>query len=423
MCKTKILVTLPQSIVGGADVRSINTLQALRMMDYDTSPLIYPFKAKPYFVNYLNHHQLFLKAMFSNYLSDYNKVVAIVTCPQFLYHLLDLKKVSPSKIVVLWLPGGNDFCCPLHTEVCPESILNSSYGCVYSAAFFLKKCVSHMLRSRRLSVYHLLIWPNLRYKAFKYLDGFLASRSIYIKGCKYVSYEKCHYVGFGIDINIFKPRSKEDAIIFLTNLLKYVLWGNLDNLLKDVKENDGIVIGYVGATEPCWKNLETLILAFRKLFSYSTSMSHRTWLLIVGRSTSKLLSLLNAVPEPVRKRIVVMDRISYKKVPFVYNLIDIFVNPSLLDSLEFNTLEALASGDIVLASSRGSIDDLRYYYGIDVLRFAPNPDSLATLLENVLLDIENFKKIFMLRCENIRKFIGLKAYALRLKNVIDKYIK
>ena len=421
MHRVKILVTLPQSIVGGADVHSINTFQALRMIDYDVSSLIFPFKAKPYFVNYLGHNDLLLKFVFNNYLSSYSKVIAIVTYPHFLYHLLNLKKVSPSKFIVLWLPGGNDFCCPLHTEICPESVLNSSYGCMHSTTFFLTKCIPHMLHLRRFSVYHSLIWLNLRRKVFKYLDGLLASRIIYIKGCKYIGYDKCHYVGFNIDTEAFKPRNKDEAIKILSILSKHLLWGNLDSLLRSVRENNGIVIGYVGATKPWWKNLKTLILAFKKLSHMS--VSHRTWLLIVGRSNSELLTLLNTMPEAVRKKIVVMDRISYKEVPHIYNFIDIFVNPSLLDSLEFNTLEALASGSIVLASSRGSIDDLRHYYGIDVLRFEPNPDSLAILLKTVLFDLEGFKKMFLIRCESIRKFIGLKAFAFRLKDVLDKYVE
>jgi len=257
---------------------------------------------------------------------------------------------------------------------------------------------------------------------FKHLDGFLASRSIYIKGCKHVGYEKCYYVGFGINTKMFKPRNKDETIKILSNLSRHVLWGNLDNLLKSVKENNSIVVGYVGATKPWWKNLRTLILAFKKI-PYHTFASHKIWLLIVGRFTSELLTLLNAMPKPVGKRIVIMDRVSYEDVPYIYNFIDIFVNPSLLDSLEFNTLEALSSGNIVLASNRGSIDDLRHYYGIDVVRFEPNPDSLATLLKTVLLDLENFKKTFLSKCESIRRFINLKTFAFRLKGVLDKYVE
>ncbi|MEM4763250.1 MAG: hypothetical protein QXH78_04390, partial [Desulfurococcaceae archaeon] len=105
------------------------------------------------------------------------------------------------------------------------------------------------------------------------------------------------------------------------------------------------------------------------------------------------------------------------------NFIDVFVNPSLLDSLEFNTFEALASGDVVLVSNRGSIDDLRHYYGLDILSFEPHPDSLATLLKTVLLDLENFKKMALIKCERIREYIGLKALAFRLKSVLDKYVE
>ncbi|MEM2512618.1 MAG: glycosyltransferase [Ignisphaera sp.] len=421
MCRAKILVTLPQSIVGGADVKSINTFRALRMIDYDVSPLIFPFKAKPYFVNYLRHHDLLFKFVFSNYLSSYSRVITIAIYPQLLYHLLDLKNVSPSKFVVLWLPGGNDFCCPLHTEICPESVLNSSYGCMRCTTFFLTKCVPHMLRLKRFSVYHSLIWLNLRRKVLKFLDGILVSRSIYLKGCKYIGYERCYYVGFGIDTDMFKPRNKNKVMEVLSGLSKNVLWGDFNNLLEDVKKNKGTVIGYIGAAEPWWKNLETLILAFKKLsYHVFSSTNHGIWLLIVGRYTSKLLTLLNIMPEPVRKRIVIMNRLSYEVIPYLYNFIDIFVNPSLLDSLEYNTLEALASGNIVLASDRGSIDDLRYYYGIDILKFEPDPDSLTNLLKTVLLDLESIKKMFLINCESIRKFIGLKAFAFRLKSVLDK---
>jgi len=65
MYRTKTLVILSQSIVGGADVMSINTYQALRIVGYDVSPLIFPFKAKPYFINYLKHPDLLLKSIFN----------------------------------------------------------------------------------------------------------------------------------------------------------------------------------------------------------------------------------------------------------------------------------------------------------------------------------------------------------------------
>ena len=95
--RVKILVTLPQSIVGGADVSSINTFQALRMIGYDVSPLIFPYRAKPHFVNYLKRSNLLLKSALNNYLNSYSKVIVIATYLHPLYHILDLKRLALQK--------------------------------------------------------------------------------------------------------------------------------------------------------------------------------------------------------------------------------------------------------------------------------------------------------------------------------------
>lgn len=424
MSLVKILVTLPQLIMGGADVRSLNTLQALKMLGYDVSPFIFSFNAKPYFINYLIPYSSLFKHLLNSYLNNYNgKVIVIVTYPQHLYHFLELKKVSSMNISVLWLPGGNDFCCPLHTEVCPKSALNSSYGCAYNVSFFFTKCTLHMLHLRKFSVYHSLIWPCLRYKVIRCLDGLLASRGIYVKGCEHLGYEKCYYVGFGINTEMFKHRDKEHTMEMLPNLSKHILWGNFYDLLESIRRGEGIVIGYIGAAEPWWKNVETLLLAFKRLhYQALSSIKHRIWLLIVGRSTNKLFTFLNALNEYVKKNIVIMSRLNHEIIPYIYNIVDIFVNPSYLDSLEFNTLEALASGNIVLASNRGSIDDLKYF-NINVLKFEPSSNSLTKLLMDVLHSLESLKKTFLIESNRIREIFGLEAYAYRLKKVLDRYIK
>lgn len=424
MTSTKILVTLPSLLVGGADVRSVNAFYALKMMGYDTSGLSLSFDMGNYFISYIKSIRNILSQKINTFLTNYDRVIILVTYPQYLYHILDLKETVGSSISVLWYPGGNDFCCALHTEVCPRSPLRSSYGCAYDLAFFLAHCIPHMLSLKKIGIYNLLIWANLRHKVLSYLDGFLASRSIYIKGCKLIDYKRCYFVGFGINTDLFKPVDKEKTTKIIAGLTDKVLFGDLNCFIESVRDGNGKVIGYVGAAEPWWKNVETLILAFNRLMRENKlpfTLKRETWLLLACRSAVKLLPLVREMPDFLKKKVIIMDRVDYKKVPYIYNLIDVFVNPSYLDSLEFNTLEALSSGNIILASNRGSIDDLLKFFGINVLKFEPNSVSLSNLLEMTLLDIDNLKKMFLSVSQKARSSIGLEAFGLRLKNAIEHF--
>ncbi|MEL9989893.1 MAG: glycosyltransferase family 4 protein [Thermoproteus sp.] len=439
LTQPSVLVTLsPTTYYGGADSISYSIYYALKSLGYDVYP--YHIEGSNYARSTMfSHSTMFLSAEITNMMSKTidkmlqrtEKIIAISTFPQYTYHLLKLKGRYNNKLIVLWRPGGNDFLCPLHNEVCPYSPQEIAYGFSTSPQFFLTKCIWHMLKIRKFSLYSTLIWPSLRILAKQRLDGLLASRSIYIEGCKRIGYERCFYIGFGIDTARFKPRDKAIIIEHLVNsnilnsVKSNILLGELRTFIIDVHDPNTMVFGFIGSTRPRWKNVELLIKVFAQLKKIEQQLvgerKLNLKLIIIARDADLLVPSIHQYSSYLEDSILVIRRIPHQYIHYFYNLIDIFVNPSLLDSLEVNTLEALASGNIVLASNRGSIKDLERL-GIKVIRFEPREKELVQTIINLVNDLDKIRKIYKNNLNIFKKAFDLNAFAKRLDRALQELV-
>ena len=364
--------------------------------------------------------------------TDHKKVMIICCDPISLSIFLRAKKLLNNyyDIKVLWSSGGNELTCPLHTEVCPfTNSYTNTYGHQVLPSSFFFKCLPHIVKTRRVSMYHIGLWPLLRREIVKNVDGLLATRSVYIEGCKLLGLERCHYIGFGIDTKKFTPRDRVKVVGHLLDdksiVADKLIWGDFDRFTNELLNGDIIVLSFVGAARPWWKNVELIVVVFNhiaKIFS-------NVFLLVVGRHMNSLMPLLSRLPRKVREKIVIIDQVPHTHVHLFYNLGDIFINPSLLDSLEINTLEALASGNIVLVSNRGCINDLKYM-GIRILKvFEPTPRSLLNTLIPILKNIDSHKDEITKELEYVRQKLSLETYgeriirALKVYNYRGKYMR
>jgi len=264
------------------------------------------------------------------------------------------------------------------------------------------------------------MWPLLREEVIKKVDGVLATRSVYIEGCKLLGLENCAYIGFGIDTDTFAPRPRNEAIKSLYNIrgdiINKVIWGSFDDFCDELLGKEPFVLGFVGAARPSWKNVGLII----KVFNTVTKIFKETSLLIISRDAHFLLPLISKLPKNVGKRVVIFNNMPHVYIPTFYNLIDVFINPSLLDSLEINTLEALVSGNIVLASNRGCINDLKQL-GIDSFKtFDPTPISLLNALIPILRDPDSYKKELLKQLDYVRSQLDLRTYGGRIIRAIEK---
>lgn len=436
-------------IAGGADVYSINLAKALHKLGYNVIYLRLCLDCNKINIIRLPYIQMEIPSKTSAYMFlsfmlkdnvellrdvlvkilDYRKIKHIIVITldiKSLYYSLSIKNISlfKDKIMVIWRPGGNDFTCPLHTEACPFSnSYTKTYGHQYTYPFFITKCLPHIIQTRELTPYHIIVWPYLRNKIIDNIDGILASRSVYIEGCKYLNFNKCFYVGFGIDTEIFKPRNKIEVIKSILNDNDYLqviknaqVFGDFYGLVNDILSyHDVTVIGYIGSTEPWWKNTTLLLNTFKNIAKSNDNIK----LLIISRHTKSLLPFLRNIPKDIIDRITIIERIPHKYIPLLYNLFDIFINPSLLDSLENNTLEALASGNITLASKKGCINDLRHLGISSIITFDPDEYSLSSTLEVVLSDINSYRDRALREIQQIHKQLSIEAFGRRLIDAIN----
>jgi len=389
------------------------------------SQLEIPSKKFPFFLNYLGQDNLKLLGIFIEDITTiYDNIIFIATDTLSLFYLLQLRRkvktLQISRIKVFWIPGGNELTCPLHTEVCPYSnSLTKTYGHATSLSFYISKCIPHIFQSIGISLYHPILWPWIRGEIIKNVDGILAKRSVYLEGCKLLKMDKCAYIGFGVDTEKFAPMRRSNVISdnkFIELLRTRVISGNLFDLIDCIEKDQCLILGYVGAARPTWKNIELLLSSFSRIAKKYSNIK----LLMIARDAYILKALLKRFPEAILSRIVIIDSIPHKEIHKAYNLIDVFINPSLLDSLEYNTLEALCSANIVLASNRGCINDLKYLLGVDILRFEPTVNSLSSLLEGVMNNIDLYKSVSRENLQHIRRILSHDAFGDRILRGLNK---
>jgi glycosyltransferase involved in cell wall biosynthesis len=232
--------------------------------------------------------------------------------------------------------------------------------------------------------------------------------------------KRCKFIGFGIDTETFTSREKDEAIRRLSDNYRYIvarnIWGDFNFFLSEIRNRNSIIIGFIGAAKPSWKNVELLIKVFNDISVHYDNI----FLLIVAREANSLKHLVSNLSEKSRRRIIVFDSIPHNYIPYFYNLIDIFVNPSLLDSLEINTLEALVTGNIVLTSNRGCINDLKYLGIESYITFEPSKSSLRKALTKLLNNFDPYKTETLRQLNNVRQKLSLYSFGKRIIEAMNE---
>jgi glycosyltransferase involved in cell wall biosynthesis len=110
---------------------------------------------------------------------------------------------------------------------------------------------------------------------------------------------------------------------------------------------------YVGNIEPK-KNIWTLLCVQREL--QKKGLPHR--LVIVGKRSWGVKVELNEISKEITSNnIVLVGYVDRRDLPFVYQMADVFVFPSLYEGFGFPPLEAMACGTPVVSSSKGALGE------------------------------------------------------------------
>jgi glycosyltransferase involved in cell wall biosynthesis len=116
-------------------------------------------------------------------------------------------------------------------------------------------------------------------------------------------------------------------------------------------------IFFLGALEPR-KNILTLIEAF-EIFKKNSAPAKQYSLVIAGKHGWRANELETMIQHsPAKDFIKIIDYIAPEDKPYLYNLADLFVYPSLYEGFGFPVLEAMACGCPVITSHTSSLPEI-----------------------------------------------------------------
>lgn len=136
------------------------------------------------------------------------------------------------------------------------------------------------------------------------------------------------------------------------------------------------------------KNLETVIGAFAKVLKSSES-----YLVIAGegKEKSKLIDLTKTLK--IEHFVVFIGLVSEKDLPFLYSMADIFVIASSAELQSIATMEAMASGQPVVAADALALPELVHHGKNGYLFKEGDSDSLAQSILNIISNRRLRKKM------------------------------
>ncbi len=147
-------------------------------------------------------------------------------------------------------------------------------------------------------------------------------------------------------IKVIYSGVKEDLRVKPKEELNYLY--DKFNIPKDKK-----ILMYVGNLKP-HKNLERLLAAFSKMKN-----NKECTLLLVGKAFESYNVLENKEKElKIEDKVIHTGIVSNKELLDLYNLVDLFVFPSLYEGFGFPVLEAMACGAKVVSSNSSSLPEV-----------------------------------------------------------------
>lgn len=159
------------------------------------------------------------------------------------------------------------------------------------------------------------------------------------------------------------------------------------------------------------KNYKALILAFANLIKKKNTPYK---LVIGGRDGGNLKQIKQLIKNlNLEQKIIICGFISYKDLPYVYNLAEVFVFPSFSEGFGLPVLEAMACGIPVIVSSEGSLSEITGNAGIFInpKNFYEIEEAISYVLENNTLKENLIKK----GLEQVKNFSWKKTAQRTLK--------
>lgn len=149
------------------------------------------------------------------------------------------------------------------------------------------------------------------------------------------------------------------------------------NIPKDKK-----ILMYVGNLKP-HKNIERLLEAYSKINNIDS-----TKLLLVGKAFENYQSLEKKEKSlKIEEKVIHTGIVTQEELVDLYNLVDLFVFPSLYEGFGLPVLEALSCGSLVICSNVSSIPEVG---GNAVEYFNPNDiNDISRKIENNLDNLNN----------------------------------
>ncbi len=155
-------------------------------------------------------------------------------------------------------------------------------------------------------------------------------------------------------------------------------------VLEDYKIKGPFLL-YVGHAYP-HKNLENLILAFKRLFSFKNDLQ----LVLVGKIDFFYRRLQKIVQKlKLEERVIFTDLVPDKTLAILYREALVYVFPSFCEGFGLPGLEAMFYSCPVVASKAGSLPEI---YGQAALYFDPeNLEEMTEKIKTIMMD-ENLRK-------------------------------
>lgn len=275
--------------------------------------------------------------------------------------------------------------------------------------WFPKNVIPYFVKAEKVLTIHDLAYFLPKLKAYPFFDT-LYMRFMIKNSCKRANRIIAISNNTRRDIvSLLKINPQKIDVVYEAADKKYKELKDKNELTKvKVKYNlpDKFIL-YTGGLTPR-KNIEKLLMAFSKV-------NTDYYLVLTGPKNRKLN--LQEIDKKLRDKIKRLGFIPDEEMPYLYNLADIFMYPSLYEGFGLPILEAQACGCPVIASNVSSIpevgrDSVLY---IDPYKTRDIGDKIMMLVKNESLKKDLIRKGF----KNVKRF-SLDKAANELLDLINE---
>ena len=219
-----------------------------------------------------------------------------------------------------------------------------------------------------------------------------------------VSENKIRIIPHGVDIKKFKPRVKDCELMKSLN----------------IREKETIIL-FVGSMSKI-KGVQFLILAANKLLNDDELKEKPIRFLLVGRGPEEYRMKRLAKKLGIQKSIIFLPFIPHEEIPYIYNLADIFVLPSVpteitQEKFGIVLIESMASGVPVISTYCGAIPEVISTSGI--LTQPADIISLYNSLKTLILDKQIQKRLIKKGLDRVYKKFDNRLISRKIKEIYD----